>query len=73
MRYILQTDYSKANRAVSNAFEICGNISVTGSVKGMQKIYGWKPKGQVRYGRYIYNIGPWNVQVLKDRGLLKGD
>lgn len=52
--------------------EAVGNIDVSGSVRGMQKLYGWERGGQVRIGSYIYNIGPAAVQKLRDLGKLRG-
>lgn len=34
--------------------ENCPNIHRTGSVKGMNKLYGWKDRDKVRHGNYIY-------------------
>lgn len=50
-----------------------GNISVTGSVTGMQKLYGWPRGGQVRIGSWIYNIGPAEVERLRNLGLIRGE
>lgn len=72
MKYILIVDYNEANELTYNSFALCSNIRKTGSVRGMQKLYGWPKGGQVRCGQFIYNIGPQNVKILTDAGLLKG-
>ncbi len=53
--------------------EECGNISATGSARGMQEKYGWPKGGQVRVGGYIYNVGTAEVDRLRRAGLLKGE
>lgn len=70
MRYVRQEDYSRANRIAK--FDAVGNISVTGSVRGMQELYGWPKGGQVRLGSYIYNVGPAAVEALNNANLLHG-
>lgn len=65
MRYVKAGDFDRANRIVGGALDTCGNIDVTGSVRGMQNRFGWKPCGQVRCGGYVYNIGPKNVAKLR--------
>lgn len=62
MRYVRKSDEKAARRLVN--FDSVGNISVTGSVLGMQRRFGWQRGGQVRLGRYIYNIGIANVNKL---------
>lgn len=69
MRYVKSDDVARASRLVD--FDAYGSISRTGSVRGMQKLYGWKPKGQVRIGSYIYNVGPENVHKLNAANLLR--
>jgi hypothetical protein len=49
-----------------------GNIHYTGSVRGMQKLYGWPKGGQVRVGSWIYNLGPAEVQRLERLGVVRG-
>jgi hypothetical protein len=71
MRYVPTSKADQARRLVN--FNGCGNIDVTGSVLGMQKLYGWTKGGQVRLGGYIYNIGPHAVQLLRSRSLLRGE
>ena len=34
--------------------ENCQSISRTGSVRGMNKLYGWAGRDKVRHGAYIY-------------------
>jgi hypothetical protein len=70
MRYVPAENVSRAARAVN--FDGYGNIDVSGSVKGMQKLYGWPKRGQVRVGGYIYNIGPLNVAKLEALNLIRG-
>jgi hypothetical protein len=57
MRYILAKDEAKCPR-----LQQVGNIDVTGSVLGMQKLCGWPRGGQVRCGGYIYNVGVAEVR-----------
>lgn len=66
MRYVRQQDAEKIER-----LNECGNISVTGSVRGMQDKYGWPKGGQVRVGSYIYNVGVAEVERLRALGLLR--
>lgn len=67
MKYVRQEDANKVRGLNS-----CGNISVTGSVVGMRKLYGWPKGGQVRVGSYIYNVGVTEVERLDREGLLHG-
>jgi hypothetical protein len=69
MRYIPKDYEAEARRLVD--FETCGNIDASGSVKGMQTLYGWPKRGQVRLGGYIYNVGPSSVQRLEAAGLVR--
>ena len=71
MRYVKAAEFRKARRIPH--YSSFPNIHVTGSVKGMQKIYRWPRGGQVRVGSYIYNIGTENVQKLRDAGVLRGE
>jgi hypothetical protein len=73
MRYVKTNDMKQANRVTRGAFDACGNISVTGSVRGMQSRFGWPRGGQVRCGAYVYNIGPHAVAELRVASLLRGD
>lgn len=74
MRYIRVEDYDIANRRTGGAFDRVGNIDASGSVRGMQKLYGWPRGGQVRCGGTIYNIGPEAVDRLRQfTGLLRGE
>jgi hypothetical protein len=68
MRYLLVKDARKCPR-----LQQVGNIDVSGSVLGMQKLFGWPKGGQVRCGGYIYNVGVTEVQRLRACRLLKGD
>ena len=68
MRYTTK----EALRRLRIDVEAVGNISRTGSVRGMQTLYGWPKGGQVRIGAWIYNIGPAAVQRLRDAGELRG-
>lgn len=68
MRYVREED-----RAKVRGVESVGNISVTGSVTGMQRLFGWKKGGQVRIGSYIYNVGTVEVARLRSLGLLHGE
>lgn len=70
MRYVPVEKKEQARRLVD--FESCGNISKTGSVRGMCSRFGWVPGGQVRLGGYIYNVGTSAVQKLKDARLIRG-
>ena len=70
MRYVPAENIAQASRLVN--FDAVGNIDRTGSVRGMQKLYGWPRNGQVRLGGYIYNIGPEKVALLTSRNLIKG-
>lgn len=70
MRYVLREFEAQARRLVN--FD-CGNISASGSVKGMQQLYGWPKGGQVRMGSYIYNVGPEAVKRLTHAKLLRGN
>lgn len=67
MRYVKQADAH-----LVNGRDECGNISVRGSVRGMQRIYGWPKGGQVRIGAWIYNVGVAEVERLRSLGLLRG-
>lgn len=68
MRYITEDDARRyrVNTGV-------GNIDKSGSVKGMQQLYGWPKGGQVRIGGYIYNVGVSEVERLRRAGVLKGE
>lgn len=68
MRYVRIEDVPKDMNLTDKP-----NISVTGSVTGMQQIYGWPKGGQVRIGSYVYNVGTDVVQELRNRGILKGE
>ena len=70
MRYVRKADFAAANR-IANLTGV-GNIDVSGSVRGMQKLYGWPKGGQVRVGGYIYNAGPAAVEALDNANLLHG-
>lgn len=67
MRYVRQEDAHKVKK------DHCGNIATSGSVKGMQKLFGWKPGEQVRIGGFIYNVGAQEVERLRGLGILKGE
>lgn len=69
MRY---TTKEGARRARVN-LEAVGNISVTGSVRGMQERYGWPKGGQVRVGAWVYNVGVAGVEKLRKARELKGE
>ena len=69
MRYITEQD---ANRNRVNR-DKCGSIHKSGSVKGMQLRFGWKPKGQIRIGSYVYNVGPSEVERLRALGVVRGE
>jgi hypothetical protein len=49
-----------------------GNIDRSGSVLGMRHLYGWPKGGQVRVGRYIYNVGVSEVERARRLGILRG-
>lgn len=68
MRYITEST-ARAQRVNMNV----ANISRTGSVLGMQKLYGWPVGGQIRIGGFIYNVGVSEVQRLRAAGVLKGE
>lgn len=69
MRYIRSSDAY----LVKSTLDKCGNISATGSVSGMQRLYGWKRGGQVRVGSFIYNVGPSEVARFRALGILRGE
>jgi hypothetical protein len=71
MRYVPISKEPAARRLVN--FDACGNISRTGSVRGMQTLYGWPKNGQVRLGGWIFNIGPDAVSKLRTAHILKGE
>ena len=71
MRYVTQAGVEK--HRLTGEFEACGNISKTGSVLGMQKLFGWPKGGQVRKGAFIYNVGPLAVDRMRGLGIVKGD
>lgn len=73
MRYVRLKDLTKARSVTRGQLDLCGNIHVSGSVRGMQKIYGWPRGGQVRIGGYIYNVGAAAMQRLRDAGLIRGE
>lgn len=70
MKYIHKDDEYAARRMVN--FEACGNIDRSGSVKGMQQLYGWPKGGQVRVRGYIYNVGPTAIDKLRNHNLIRG-
>ena len=49
-----------------------GSIDKSGSVVGMQKLYGWPKGGQIRVGSYIYNVGVSEVERARSLGILRG-
>lgn len=67
MRYVTAENARKARLSLN-----VGNISVTGSLTGMQQKFGWPKGGQVRVGSYIYNVGVSEVQRLSRLGYLRG-
>jgi hypothetical protein len=69
MRYVREQDA----RAIKDVLDRVGSISVTGSVLGMRRLYGWKKGGQVRVGAYIYNVGPAEVTRFRALGILRGE
>lgn len=68
MRYAKEAD-ARAHGVNMEA----ANISATGSVRGMQARYGWKPGGQIRIGGYIYNLGVAEIQRLRAAGIVRGE
>lgn len=70
MRYVPLEKEKQARRLVN--FDSVGNIDKSGSVRGMQKLFGWKKGGQVRLGGYIYNVGVSEVEKLRNARLLRG-
>lgn len=70
MIYVPKTNEAAARRLVN--FDGVGNIDKSGSVVGMRRRFGWLQNGQVRLGRYIYNIGPDAVKRLRAANLLRG-
>lgn len=70
MRYIRKQDADR--NGFTALAERCGSISVTGSVRGMRKLYGWPAGGQVRIGAWVYNVGPDAVQRAGQLGILRG-
>ena len=69
MRYVRKTEEGRARRMVD--FDSVSNIDSSGSVRGMQKLYGWPKGGQVRIGGYIYNIGTAAVERLANSNVLR--
>ncbi len=68
MRYISKHDAERLKVNLDVA-----NIHRSGSVKGMQQIYGWTPGAQVRIGLWVYNVGLACVSTLRAAGVLKGE
>jgi hypothetical protein len=68
MRYVKVSDAGQ----IRDVLDRVGSISATGSVIGMQRLYGWKRGGQVRVGAYIYNVGPSEVARIAALGILRG-
>lgn len=68
MRYTTKEAASRARVSLD-----VPNIHKSGSVAGMQKLYGWPRGGQVRCGSYVYNIGPAGVAKLRAAGALFGE
>ncbi len=66
--YITLNDAKKHNINLEHV----GSIDRSGSVRGMQRLYGWKKGGQVRIGSYIYNIGTSEVERARRLGILRG-
>lgn len=69
MRYTTQ----EAARRYRINLDAVGSIHKSGSVAGMQKLYGWPKGGQVRIGAYIYNVGVDAVARLRGYGEIKGE
>ncbi len=68
MRYMTQADAERNRVSLDVA-----NISASGSVKGMQQIYGWPKGGQVRVGGFVYNVGVVEIERARSLGILKGE
>ena len=68
MRYVAKADKAKVRRVDS-----VGNISVTGSVRGMQQLYGWPKGGHARIGQWVYHVGTAAVKRLRGLGILRGE
>lgn len=68
MIYVREEDRGKVRGLGAAA-----SISVTGSLTGMRKLFGWPKGGQVRIGSWIYNVGTAEVSRLREEGLLKGE
>jgi hypothetical protein len=73
MRYVRVKNWTEARNVTRGQLDLCGSIHASGSVRGMQKIYGWPRGAQVRIGRYIYNVGTVALQRLRDSGLVHGE
>lgn len=71
MRYIRIADQKQAETLMGHDFSGYGSIARDGSVTTMHKEFGWQPKGQVRIGPYIYNVGTDNVNRLRDAKILQ--
>lgn len=69
MIYVPKEKETQARRLVN--FDAVGNISRTGSVIGMRKLYGWPIGGQVRLGSWIYNVGSVALAQLKAANLTR--
>lgn len=52
MRYIHKDDVAR----LPKGWDECPSIDATGSVRGMQKLFGWKKGYAFRIGGYIYHL-----------------
>lgn len=66
--YVTIANAKKHNIRLDNV----GSIDKSGSVVGMQKLYGWPKGGQIRVGSYIYNVGVSEVERARSLGILRG-
>ncbi len=68
MRYVRLDDVKPARLNLD-----VPNIHKSGSVLGMQRLFGWPKGGQIQVGGYIYNVGVRVVDRLRGSYFLRGD
>lgn len=54
MIYIKVSNFERYLRA--NRLQIMGSIDISGSVKGMNKHFGWHRYNKIKSGKYIYAV-----------------
>ena len=58
-----------AERRLAAELERSASISVTGSVRGMVKLYGWKAENCWRIGSYIHHFWPADADRIRSLNL----